>query len=265
MTKKALVIGINYQNDPAASLAGCVNDADNVKQLLQEDLVYQPDDILMCTDYSDVRPIKSVILRLIRELCLWTHRTHVDQIWISYSGHGTSRQDTNGDEKDNREEAIVPLDYRTNGYITDDELGSLIRLVHPRTDCVVLIDACHSGSAFDFPFRYISGNKYAIENDTTVDCRAIMISGCRDSEQAQEVWSFNDDRKISGLMTSSFIHALRTHGFDITCFKLIKYMQDFIKEKGAKQKPQLCTSRKLSQTCAFITDNLNARPFFVHK
>lgn len=264
--KKAVLFGINYTGDPVSSLNGCINDAENLQKLLTENLGYQSNDVLLCTDNTPVKPTKSTILRILNELCLLSHRQHIDQVFISYSGHGVSQPDTNGDEKDNgNEEALVPLDYKTSGYITDDELGIILKQMHPRTDCIVLIDACHSGTAMDFPYRYISGNKYAIENDSVVPCRAVMISGCQDDQKAQEVWSFNDDKKVSGLMTSSFIHALEKHNYDVTCFKLIKYMQEFITSLGSTQKPQLCTSRQLSQTCAFITDNSNAKPFFIHQ
>jgi len=261
--QRALLFGINYKGNPAASLSGCVQDANNVRRLLVDSLGFREEEVMSVTDDSAVKPTRSNMLKTLSELVLWTRRKPVDRLFISYSGHGTTRVDDNGDEVDGGEEALVPLDYMTEGYITDDELGRLIRQVHPRTDCVVLIDACHSGTALDFPFRYISGNKFAIENDEEVLCRAVMISGCRDSELAQEVWDFHNDKRVSGLMTSSFLHALQHHGYDITCFKLIKYMQDFIVGRGETQKPQLCTTRRLSETCAFMTSNVNSRPFFV--
>jgi hypothetical protein len=264
MSKKALLFGLNYLNDPSAALNGCINDAKNLQKLLRDHLGYRAEDILLCTDETELKPTKSIILRLLRELCLWTHRHPVKQIFISYSGHGTYVSDQNSDEKDGADEALVPIDYKRYGVIKDDELGSLIRQIHPRTDVILLIDACHSGTAVDLPYRYISGNKYAIESDASVPCRAIMISGCQDNQTAQETWSFKDDKLTTGLMTSSFIHALETHKYDVTCWKLIKYMQEFIEKTGATQKPQLCTSRQLSETCIFVSNNLNGQPFFIH-
>jgi hypothetical protein len=265
MTKKALLFGLNYINDASASLAGCINDAKNLQALLKDHMGYRSQDIMLCTDETDLKPTKSVILRLIRELCLWTHRQQVHQIFISYSGHGTFQADSSGDESDNTDECLVPLDFQMNGVVTDDELGMLIRQVHPRTDVVFLIDACHSGSAVDFPYRYVSGNKYAIESDSSVPCRAIMISGCKDVQTSQEVWSFQNSKQVSGLMTSSFIHALEHHNYDLTCWALIRFMQHFITSLGYEQKPQLCTTRKLTETCIFISNNINGKPFFMHE
>jgi hypothetical protein len=263
MTKKSLVIGVNYTNDAAAGLAGCINDAKNLQKLFIDHMGYRPQDVMLCTDETDLKPTRSVILRLIRELCLWTHRQKVDQIIITYSGHGGKHPDDSGDEVDGKDECIYPINFRTHGVIRDDELGMLIRQVHPRTDCILLIDACHSGTAIDFPYRYISGQKYAIESESSVPCRAIMISGCQDVQLSQEVFSFKNDKTITGLMTSAFIHALEEHNYDLTCWKLIKFMQEFITSKGYVQLPQLCTTRKLSDTCIFVSNNLNGNPFFI--
>lgn len=262
MSKKAVLFGLNYYNDASSALSGCINDAKNIQGLLKEHLGYTDEDILLCTDETTVKPTRSNMIRVLNELVMLTHRERIDQIFVSYSGHGTT---LSGDsEIDGADEALVPLDFRQEGVIRDDELGAIIRKVHTRTDCILLIDACHSGSALDFPYRYISGNKYAIENDTTVPCRAIMISGCQDDQTAQETWSFNDDKKITGLMTSSFLYALQKNNYDVTCFKLIKYMQDYMSSIGATQRPQLTTTRQLSQTCVFMTRDENARSFFVH-
>jgi len=44
----------------------------------------------------------------------------VDEIFVHYSGHGAYITDHSGDEDDNRDEVLVPLDHRRSGYIKDD-------------------------------------------------------------------------------------------------------------------------------------------------
>lgn len=264
MTKKALLFGLNYVNDSSAALAGCVNDAIHLRNLLTQKMGFTDKDIMLCTDHTPMKPTKAVMLKLIHDLVMWTHRQYVDSIFISYSGHGTSVQDATSDELDGKDEALVPLDYKTNGVIVDDELSALIKKVHPRTDVVILVDACHSGTIMDFPYRYISGDKRTIESKVDIPCRAVMISGCRDHQLSQEVWSFADDKKITGLMTASFIHALEVHGYNVTCWKLIKYMKDRITEMGFAQRPQMSTSRRLDETTAFIKTDKDTRPFMWH-
>ena len=260
MVKKALVLGLNYLSDSSSSLGGCITDAKNLKQLLVDHLGYSENDVLMCTDETSVKPTKSVILRLLREMCLWTHRQNVEQLFISYSGHGTQVADESHDEVDGGQDScLVPLDFRTNGLITDDELGTLIRQVHPRTDVIFLIDACHSGTMCDLPYLYRAGDKYAVESDASVPCRALMISGCQDSETSQETFV---NKHIAGAMTTAFIGALSKYNYDITCFKLIRYMQEALVSAGLTQRPQLSTSRQLTETCVFISSNENGGPFF---
>lgn len=259
MARKALLFGLNYLNDSAA-LQGCINDARNIQQLLLDHMGYRAEDILLCTDETALKPTKSVMLRLLREVCLWTHRQPVKQIFVSYSGHGTSLEDDNGDETDGKEEALMPLDFRTNGLIRDDELGMLLRQVHPRTDVILLVDACHSGSILDLPFRYVGNNKYAIENNTSVPCRSVMISGCRDDQLSQE----DGGPSPAGLMTNAFLHTLQAHNYDVTCFMLVRGMQEFIAQRGNPQRPQLSTSRPLTETCIFVSNTTNGEALFIH-
>lgn len=267
MVKSALLFGLNYLGNPDAELAGCINDAKNLQQLLLDHFDYKLSEICLCTDETAVKPTRNMILRTLKELAVWTQKNgHVDQVFISYSGHGTYVEDGSSDEKDGRDECIVPLDYnqRGSGVIRDDEITAILKLFHKDTDVIILIDACHSGTMVDMPYRYISGNKYAIENDSQFDSRIILISGCADDEKSQEVWSFNDQKKITGIMTSSFIHALKEHSFDVTCWKLIKYMNEYLKKNGYTQKPQFSTSKRLTETCIFVASESGGK-FMTHK
>lgn len=47
------------------------------------------------------------------------------------AGHGGSVKDTSGDEADNKDETMVPVDYKESGQITDDEILKEVRyLIH---------------------------------------------------------------------------------------------------------------------------------------
>lgn len=43
------------------------------------------------------------------------------------AGHGGSVADTSGDEADNKDETMVPVDYKSSGQITDDEILKEVR------------------------------------------------------------------------------------------------------------------------------------------
>lgn len=52
------------------------------------------------------------------------------------------------------DETILPTDYKRAGQIVDDELNAM--MVRPLQHGVILhalIDACHSGTAMDLPYR----------------------------------------------------------------------------------------------------------------
>ena len=78
---------------------------------------------------------------------------------IHYSGHGQQIFDDNGDEIDDKDEAIVPYDalvrytsnYHGENHIRDDELGNIIanfrNTLGKDGQLLMLLDSCHSGSA----------------------------------------------------------------------------------------------------------------------
>lgn len=45
-----------------------------------------------------------------------------DSLFMHYSGHGGSVKDHTGDEEDNKDETMVPVDYAKSGQIKDDEI-----------------------------------------------------------------------------------------------------------------------------------------------
>lgn len=83
-----------------------------------------------------------------------------DIVYFQFSGHGQQIEDDNGDEKDGYDEALVPYDadgrydpvtYKGQNHFRDDLLGEKLNKIRkkigPKGSLVVLIDACHSGTA----------------------------------------------------------------------------------------------------------------------
>lgn len=82
-----------------------------------------------------------------------------DVVVIHYSGHGQQIFDNNGDEIDDKDEALVPYDalvrytsnYKGENHIRDDELGNIIANFRNKLgnngQLLILLDSCHSGSA----------------------------------------------------------------------------------------------------------------------
>lgn len=93
--------------------------------------------------------------------------TEGDFVHVHFSGHGQQVADTNGDEVDGYDEALVPLSapsrpkyrdkseneltYNGNQHLTDDEFGETLQRVRKhlgaKGELLVSIDACHSGTS----------------------------------------------------------------------------------------------------------------------
>lgn len=86
------------------------------------------------------------IQKVFRELKLKSNPG--DEIFIYWSGHGATCADTGGDEKDGRDEFLIPYDGSvadiTKTMVLDDALGRWIQELDGRKVCIIL-DACHSG------------------------------------------------------------------------------------------------------------------------
>jgi len=250
--KYALLVGINYEGT-RSELNGCINDANNLKNVLISKWGYKPENITMLTDKTKKKPTKNNIMK---ELSRHVQIEGMTDFWFSYSGHGSYVKDTNGDEKDNREETLVPLDYSRRGLITDDVLHHIFTMLNPSVKSVVLIDACHSGTMLDLKHRYISGLKRVIENPKDfIKSNILMISGCLDSQTSADAYNINNSRKYEGAMTRSFIDALEKNDYNITCFKLLKEMRKFLQEKKFTQIPQMCSTKILSNTSIISNNN----------
>lgn len=81
-----------------------------------------------------------------------------DLVYIHFSCHGQPVEDTDGDETDGWDEAIVPYDagrryvkgvYEGRNHIIDDELNRLVSAIRRKAGrcgfVYVVVDACHSG------------------------------------------------------------------------------------------------------------------------
>ncbi len=139
-SRRALCIGINqYASSP---LFGCVSDARRWYSWFEKS-GFQTD-ILLDQDASRDR-----ILSSMRDLV--TRSSPGDVIAIQYSGHGTQLPDLNGDESGGDtpgwDEALVPVDYLSNGFVIDDDLAEVCDGIPPDVNVTFFFDCCHSGTA----------------------------------------------------------------------------------------------------------------------
>lgn len=203
MVKKALLIGINYEGT-SAELKGCINDVENIKEILLSSFDY---DCVKTLTEKSLSPTKSNIENSIKEFVRNTKSG--DSLVFHYSGHGSHVSDKDGDESDKRDEVLVPLDYKKAGIITDDWL--IDNLCKPLPKGVTLwcfADCCHSGTVLDLryniksncrpkygsmPSRYISSQwsddfSFSLEKSLNINADVFCLSGCQDQETAADAF-----------------------------------------------------------------------------
>src|SRR5258706_2340165 len=100
MTKRALLIGINYIGTPS-ELNGCIIDVKNIKKLLMSNFKYLEQNIVMMTDDVMPFPTKQNMLNEINKIVALTKPG--DVLFMHYSGHGSQVYDKNGDERYNND------------------------------------------------------------------------------------------------------------------------------------------------------------------
>lgn len=149
MMRKALIVGINLYLPPAGpNLRGCVNDAQNVAYTLNT-LSIVPAEPKSMRILTDARATKANILNQLEWL---TKDTSKGDVLIYYhSSHGTQVADMEGDDIDQKDEALCPYDVARNGVISDgvikdDDLNKIFSKIPEGVTLDVIIDSCHSGN-----------------------------------------------------------------------------------------------------------------------
>lgn len=206
MKNIAICIGINkFKNLPDATLSGCVNDAIDMAHF------FALRKIQKVVTLTDEKATKEVIISLIRA----SIEEDYDEIYISYSSHGTQVEDVSGDESDMVDEAFVCYDTTADfeNLIVDDELYALFLDAPKSTKIEVWLDTCHSGTGLKkmsstrrvkfLPnpkiFKYVTVKQKAI---TKQKSNVILWSGCKDNEYSSDT---EFDGKPNGAFTYYFL------------------------------------------------------------
>ncbi|KAJ3067139.1 hypothetical protein HDU98_009660 [Podochytrium sp. JEL0797] len=155
--KKALMIGINYTGSEHA-LQGCINDAHNIKQMLSQQFGYKTDQqsmLMLVDDARDPQHIPTVKNMLGAFNWLVFDAKPGDQLFMSYSGHGSQIQDQDGDRANGLDDTICPVDFATEGMIDSDMLHqALVKAMPQGCKLTVIMDCCHSGTILELPYTY---------------------------------------------------------------------------------------------------------------
>lgn len=191
--KKALLFGINDYPGSQNDLQGCVNDVNDIAEILKS-FGFEKIDIFINEQVTCAK-FEFEILKMFRESTL------DDKLFIGYSGHGTQVADLDGDEEDGYDEAIYLFD---NAY-TDDKVRRTLLQKKVGIPLLINMDCCFSGTntrALDIRYRFKpimpkdmldeSGNiknrkrrKSIIKNP---DLDYVVISGCMDGQTSADAY-----------------------------------------------------------------------------
>ena len=243
MSKKALLIGINYYDTPSARLNGCINDVVNVRNMLIDAYGYDSANITILRD--DTAANKPTAANIVKQLTsIIAQSASLSQIWIHYSGHGSQVNDFNGDESDRLDEIIVPSDYSTAGVVTDDMILSIIK--HSKCPTMLIFDSCNSGTVCDLMWNFnavsatqvsaIKTNKIAVTNQNI-----FCFSGCRDEQSSADIYN-SSSAQSCGALTTAFIESLRLNKHNVDVKTLYLSIVAYLKQMGMEQIPQLSSS-----------------------
>jgi hypothetical protein len=240
--KKALVIGINYNEDQfkGDDLNGCVNDMTNLLPFLRTKCHFLNEDIkTLCNSEASRENIENELTNLV----VFSHQNPGSEIWLSYSGHGSNV--TSLTEEDSKSEVICPSDYATNGIITDSWIqNNFVQGLEKTTKVFVLMDCCNSGSNLNLPYRYKLGDVMSNDSSYTVDelinlCNIIKISGCEDDQTSADYFD-RKDNEFQGALTNGFLHF--PNGGDNRITHFYNNVLSYLIYRGFTQRPVLSFS-----------------------
>ena len=244
MVKKALTIGINYTTLPNCRLNGCIDDIENITNLIVEHYGYARENVVQLRDDTTnpaFLPTRVNILNHLQSIIAETDK--LTEIWIHYSGHGSQIQDRTGEEKDGLDEVIVPIDYNTSGFIIDKEIYKIIN--NSKCKTILVFDSCHSGTICDLQWTFeFNGNSFIKTfnvNKSMINPNILCLSGCKDSQTATD--SYNTELKEPvGAFTDALIHCIKENNYSVSILKLYSDICKYIASQGFNQKPILSSS-----------------------
>jgi len=259
---RALLIGINYINTPN-QLQGCIYDIIEMKSLIVDAYGFNPNNIVSLRDDDLANmPTRSRILQELQKLIAGA--TPTTQLFLHYSGHGTQVTDTTnpinttnttnttGTEIDGLDECIVPCDYRTAGFIIDDEINAIVKGF--KGIGIAIFDSCRNGTIMDLPFTGI--NSTALSTTEGFYC----FSGCHDNQDAIEetmTTTGSNTGLPQGAMTMAFISTIRTLNYYPTISALYTAIAANLQQGGYSQVPQLTSTVITGPNTPFPYDSPN--------
>lgn len=262
--KVAVCIGINYSQGPSSMrLTGCCNDAALMCQMLEKQFGFDAHHIFVLADpapgpetthFREIggepcqryhKPTRAHIEKSVRQLVqLCNQYSGPTEVVFTYAGHGHYVADTNQDEKDGRDETLVPCDLGS-GPITDDWLRQQLTQLPARCRWFMIFDCCHSGTIGDQEYVY-TGEDFRFQHHPSTShkfgrmaAEVVTWTGCADTGTSAEAWAH---QRVHGLLTFT-LHREVTQRPDVTVSDLLRKLT---RQLSSSQIPHVSSSRLLN-------------------
>lgn len=279
-SKGALLIGCEYteyaKQGLLEQLPGCHQDVTNIHRLLIQQYHYKPKNIHVLCDLTTnndshnndnnmvnslltLQPTRENIIVKLKELL-----NQYEHVTVYYSGHGTQQPDKNHDEMiDDLDECLVPCDFRTAGFLLDDDLKNITSRPLMAKNIFFLVDACHSATILDLP--YVLDDTLSVKTiagDSTIDpplCTSLSpiqapficsLSGCRDDQTSASAILGNVWQGALSYTLQVVLEEYQKTGCHTpsspsspSLFTLLTMIRGHLNRSGFSQSPQLCCSR----------------------
>ena len=157
--KQALVVGISDYKGTQSDLGGIDKDVANMKKLFES----WGFDVTVLFDKDSLK-IVDYLTQYGKDM------GSEDFFTFYYSGHGSHKDDENGDESDNQDETLVLSDGEENIHLIDDILFAKFNAIKAKK--MIFFDSCHSGTVFRALGKKVQA-KTISPNDVT---RSIAVS-----------------------------------------------------------------------------------------
>jgi hypothetical protein len=260
--KKALLIGINYPGRTDLQLNGCVNDVNNIEQVLLKKCNYPQANIVKLIDQNaSTSMIRSSIVNFV------TNCKAGDILFFYYSGHGAQITGSITNEK-NEDNTLIPNDYEKSGLITDNWLYDNLAMKVPKDVMLwAFTDCCHSGTMFDLKYNWNYtpvmnkgstekvitdykdsnwANNYNVSIiDTTKETigRVVLFSGCTDNQTSADSFENNQPQGAFSYCLNQFLQ-LNPNFNTRSIAYMLKEINCHLFIKGYSQRSQLSVGKQ---------------------
>lgn len=252
--KYALLVGINrYEHEP--SLAGAVNDVDDMREVLQDKFGFPGDHILTLKDAVATR---AGILDAFERYLKQNTRQHPNAVVVfHFSGSGTLVPDRSGTSATGYDAALVPQDGSRQvprSLLTSQEVSALVEdLARYTSNITCIFDCCHppaggpvpsgvrsapheSPSAGPGPREAAPAAQASSRSFMPQTQRTVVISASRWDELAAEV---QHGGRANGALTFHLVQELQRARPETTYRELMQRVANAVTIEYPNQHPQV--------------------------